>query len=117
MRQFSSPITVGLLALTLLLGSQPGRAAVDPYRLYLAERGDIPWQSLSPEEQKALRHHRGKWDSYSSERQKSMRQGTQRYLKLPPEKRREVEQQRRQYEQLSPEERRRLREKYRREHR
>jgi len=117
MKPFARFITAGLLSLTLLLASRPGQAAVDPYRLYLAERGDIPWESLSPDEQAALRRHRGKWDSYSSERQKSMRQGTQRYLQLSPEKRREVEQQRRHYEQLSPEERRRLREKYRREHR
>lgn len=117
MRQLARHITAALLTLALLLISQPGRADVDPYRLYLAERGDISWQSLSPEEQNALRHHRGKWDSYSSERQKNMRQGTQRYLNLPPEKRHELEQQRRQYEQLSPQERQRLREKYQHEHR
>ncbi len=117
MKQFAHHISPVLLSLTLLLASQAGRADVDPYRLYLAERGDISWQSLSPEEQNALRNHRGEWDNYSSKRQQNMRQGTQRYLNLPPEKRRELEQQRRHYEQLSPEERRRLREKYQHEHR
>jgi Protein of unknown function (DUF3106) len=88
------------------------QAHVDSYRLYLAERGDIPWQSLSPQEQEALRRYRNQWDGYSSARQQEMRRGAQRYLELPPTKRREVEQQRQKYEQMTPEERRRLREEY-----
>jgi hypothetical protein len=100
--------------LLLLLGGSPAGAAVDPYRLYLAERGSIPWESLSREEREALQRHRGSWDNYSTERQQRMRQGAQRYLNLPPDKRRAVEQERREYEQLSPAERKRLREEYKR---
>jgi len=103
-----------LLALTLLCTAPLAHADVDPYRLYLAERGEIPWQSLSPEEQDALKQHRRQWDSYSGERQERMRQGAQRYLDLPPDKQREVERRRREYEQLPSEERRRLREEYKR---
>ncbi|MGD2074718.1 MAG: DUF3106 domain-containing protein [Gammaproteobacteria bacterium] len=103
--------------LLLLLAASPAGAAVDPYRLYLAERGEIPWESLSREEREALQRHRGSWDNYSTERQQRMRQGAQRYLELPPDKRRAVEQQRRQYEQLPPDERKRLREEYRRKRR
>jgi hypothetical protein len=93
------------------------QAQVDSYRLYLAQRGDIPWQSLSPEEQDALRRYRNQWDGYSSERQQEMRRGAQRYLELPPQKRREVERQRQEYQQMSPEERKRLREEYKRQQR
>ena len=110
-------LTPALFALALLLAAQASHAEVDAYRLYLAERGDIPWQSLTPEEQKALKRHRGKWDSYSTERQSNMRQGAQRYLDLPPEKRRKVEEEKRHYEQLSPQERKRLRDEYRRRNR
>ena len=104
------------LLLVLLAGS-PAEAAVDPYRLYLAQRGDIPWESLSREEREALQRYRGQWNSYSTERQQRMRQGAQRYLDLPPDKRRAVEQERREYEQLSPAERKRLREEYKRKRR
>jgi len=103
-----------LLALALVCTAPLSHADVDPYRLYLAERGEIPWQSLSPEEQDALKQHRRQWDSYSGERQERMRQGAQRYLDLPPDKQREVERRRREYEQLPSEERRRLREEYKR---
>ena len=104
----------GLLMLILVLGVNPAQAQVDPYRLYLAQRGDIPWESLSPEEQQALQRYRGQWREYSTERQQRLRQGAQRYMDLPPDKRRQVEQQRREYEQLSPQERERLRKEYQR---
>ena len=106
-------IGIGLI----ILLSTEARASVDSYRLYLAQRGDIPWQSLSPEEQDALRRYRKQWDGYSGQRQQEMRRGAQRYLDLPPQKRREVEQQRRQYQEMPPEQRRRLREEYQRERR
>ena len=110
-------ILCGLLMVTLLLGVSPVQAQVDPYRLYLAQRGDIPWESLSPEEQQALKRYRGDWDDYSGDRQQRLRQGAQRYMDLPPDKRRQVEQQRREYEQLSPQERERLRKEYQRRNR
>ena len=106
-------IGIGLIA---LLGAH-AQAELDSARLYLAQRGEIPWQSLSPEEQDALRGHRKQWDSYSGQRQKNMQHGARRYLELPPKKRHEVEVQRRQYEKMTPEERRRLREEYQRERR
>lgn len=112
MRVRLKPLTSTLFTLALSLSSLPVHADVDAHRLYLAARGDIPWQSLNPEEQRALQRHRGNWDDYSSKRQQDMRQGTQRYLELPPDKRREVEKQRREYEQLSPQERQRLRKEY-----
>jgi len=115
MRAHLKPLTSTLFTLSLSLSSLPVLADVDAHRLYLAARGDIPWQSLSPEEQRALQRHRGNWDDYERERQQDMRQGAQRYLKLPPDKRREVEKQRREYEQLSPQERQRLRKEYQRQ--
>lgn len=112
--------TKSLAALCLALaclGAADARAAVDGYRIYLAQRGDIPWQSLSPEEQAVLQRYRGQWNNYSGSRQREMRNGAQRYLQLPPQKRREVEQQQRQYRDMSPEERKRLRDEYQRDRR
>ena len=107
------------LAVTLgaLLLSGSASAAINPERLYLAETGQIPWQSLSNEEQDALRDYRGRWNEYDPDRQQRIREGAKRYQRLPAEKRHEVEKKRREYEQLSPQERRRLREEYRRQHR
>ncbi len=105
---------IALTLLGALAVSSASGADVDPYRLYLADRGDIPWHSLTREEQDALREYRRNWDSYSSDRQQRMRQGAQRYLELPADKQRELEQQRREYQRLSPQERKRLREEYRR---
>jgi len=99
------------LLLALSSVAHAGSARHD-YRLYLADRGEIPWQSLSPEEQNALRNYRGNWEQYDSDRQQRIREGAQRYLELPPEKRRKVEQQRREYQELSPQERERLRKEY-----
>lgn len=108
-------IPMALMLAGALMLSQAAGADPDPWRLYLAERGEIPWQSLSREEQNALQKYQRNWDQYSSDRQQRMRQGAQRYLELPPDKRREVEQRRREYENLSPQERKRLREEYRRD--
>ena len=88
-------ILIGAAALGFTLQAQ----ALDYQRLQLAARGEIPWQSLSPEEQKALQRYRNQWDSYSGKRQQDMRRGAQRHMELPPQKRREVEQQRRHYQQ------------------
>jgi hypothetical protein len=106
-------VAVAMAAL-LYCSASAAQGQLDPYRLYLAERGEIPWNSLSPEEREALERHRGEWDDYSTDRQERMRKGAKRYLSLPPDKRREVERQRREYQQLSPQERERLREEYKR---
>lgn len=102
------------LAALLYCTASAAQGQLDPYRLYLAERGAIPWNSLSREERQALERHRGEWDDYSTDRQERMRKGAKRYLSLPPDKRREVERQRHEYQQLSPQERERLREEYKR---
>lgn|GEM_PF-1206191 len=107
-------VLLGIVLGLLLLAAASAHADIDPYRLYLAQRGDIPWQSLSPEEQAALQRYRKQWDGYSGERQQEMRRGARRYMQLPPQKRHEVEQQRRHYQQMTPAERRRLREEYQR---
>ncbi len=100
---------------TLLLGSSAS-ASINPDRLFLAANGQIPWQSLSDEEQDALRDYRGRWHDYDSDRQQRMREGARRFHQLPPKKRHEVERKHHEYEQLSPQERRRLRQEYQRRH-
>ncbi|MDT8388000.1 MAG: DUF3106 domain-containing protein [Thiogranum sp.] len=102
---------VSSLLVTLPDTAQADRARHDN-RLYLADRGEVPWQSLSPQEQDALREYRGNWEQYGGDRQERIRKGAQRYLELPPDERRKVEQKRREYQQLSPQERERLREEY-----
>ena len=62
-----------LLAMAVALPGLRAHAEVDSFRLYLAARGDIPWQSLSPEEQRALQRHRGNWDDYRSSDSSSLR--------------------------------------------
>ena len=106
-------LAAGLGLSLLTLG--PAQAGFDGSHQYLAQAGNIPWQSLSPQEKRALQRFRNQWDTYSGRRQQEMRQGAQRYMELPPQKRREVEQQRHQYQQLTPEERRRLRDEYQRQ--
>jgi len=74
------PRTSALFTLSLSLSSLTAHADIDAHRLQLAARGDMPWQSLNPEEQRALQRHRGNWDDYDQERQQDMRRGAQRYL-------------------------------------
>ncbi len=102
------------LAGVLLAGT--ASAALNPDRLYLAAQGQIPWQSLSDEEQEALQNYRRHWPEYDTKRQQRIREGARRYQQLPPEKRQRLKQKHHEYEQLSPQERRRLRKQYLREH-
>ena len=108
------------LSLALFLGALllvgTAQAAIDPQRLFLAANGHIPWQSLSEEEQEALRDYRGRWNDFDTDRQQRIREGARRYRQLPPDQRRKIEQKHHEYEQLSPQERRRLRKEYLRQH-
>ena len=107
-----------LIGLLLLGCAQTSYALqLDSERMQMIAKGEIPWQSLSPEEQRELKEYRGRWNNYDSEKQNKIRKGTQRYLDLPPERREKIKQQRKHYQELSPEEQQRLREEYRRKHR
>ena len=110
-------LVLRIVLLATLAGGPAVASALDETRLYLAARGEIPWQSLSPEEQDALHDYRDRWNSFDSAQQQRIRRGAQRYLELPPGKRREIRQEHHHYRQLSPEERRRLREEYQRHRR
>jgi hypothetical protein len=104
------------LAATLLLSAVSTSAlALDDRQLYLIAKGDIPWQSLSPDEQNALEDYRIRWNDYDTDKQNRIREGAHRYLSMPPEKRRELNRQRDRYERLSPEEKRRLKKQYQRD--
>jgi hypothetical protein len=110
--------TLAVLLITALV-SAPA-AALSPDRGYapvpmLADKGGIPWDALSGEEQELLGKHRRSWSGYSSQEQDKLRRGARRYLELSPGKRNTVKQKHRQYEEMSPQERKRLREKYRRQ--
>jgi hypothetical protein len=110
--------TIAVLLITALV-SAPA-VALSPHRGYdpvpmLADKGGIPWDALSEQEQELLAKHRRSWSGYSSQEQDKLRRGARRYLELSPGKRDTVKQKHRQYEEMSPQERKRLREKYRRQ--
>jgi len=90
-----------LLAAVLALAASPAHSDAD-----------IPWQSLSKDEQSVLRKHSADWSNLSPERQRKLRNGARQYLQLPPEKREAVERKHSQYEKMSPQEREKLRDKY-----
>lgn len=122
-RRHTINIITASLLLALGVAAGPAAAYQDGYRNgpagrhLAAKQRDIPWDSLSREERKVLKKHKGGWPGYSPDRQQQLRKGAQRYLRLPPDERESVERKRRQYEQLSPRERQQLREEYRRQQR
>ena len=76
------------LAGLLLLGCTESSFALQPgsERMLLIAKGDVPWQSLSPEEQRELKGYRGNWKNYDTEKQNRIRDGAKRYMHLPPER-------------------------------
>ena len=105
----------GLLLLSCTQVSHALQAGGEPLPLFA--KGDIPWQSLSPEEQGQLEGYRNHWEHYDTNKQKRILDGAHRYLDLPPEHQKKIIQQHNQYKKLSPQERKRLREKYQRDRR
>lgn len=94
------------------LAGTPANALDAQQYPYLLAGGDVPWQSLSPDEQKALEEYKLQWNDFDTSRQKRIRDGAQRYLSLPPDQRKELDKQQKRYEQLSPEEQKRLKQQY-----
>jgi len=102
----------GLLAALLLTGTL--LAGAGP----AAQAGpQIPWNSLSKDEQAVLRKHQRDWSDMDGQEQERLRKGARKYLDLPQNKREAVERKRDQYRQMSPDERERLRRKYQKEKR
>jgi hypothetical protein len=58
---------IPFVTLTLLFGQAPAWA------------GDIPWSSLSKDEQRILYRARDQWDQYPTERQRRLLRGAQRW--------------------------------------
>ena len=69
-----TPVAIALITIGVLTVSPDVGADVDPYRLYLADRGAIPWQSLSREEQDALQRYRRNWERLSPQERKRLRE-------------------------------------------
>ncbi|MEE9422267.1 MAG: DUF3106 domain-containing protein [Gammaproteobacteria bacterium] len=107
------------LAGLLLLGCTETSFALQPgsERMLLIAKGDVPWQSLSPEEQRELKGYRGNWKNYDTEKQNRIRDGAKRYMRLPPDRKEIIKQQRKHYRDLSPAEQKRLRDEYQRNRR
>lgn len=53
----------------------------------MAVAGDIPWSSLSTDEQQTLSRARDKWDQLSTERQQRLLDGAHRWQNMSPEQR------------------------------
>jgi hypothetical protein len=66
---------ITLIGLALLLGNASAWA------------GDIPWNSLSPEEQRILHRARNDWDNMSTERQRRLLRGAHRWQDMSPRQR------------------------------
>lgn len=60
-------LQIPLLALTLLIGTAPAMA------------GDIPWSSLSDDQQRILHRARDRWDDMPTERQQRLLRGAERW--------------------------------------
>jgi hypothetical protein len=103
----------------LLLGCTEASFALqsNSERMLQIARGDIPWQSLSPEEKTELKGYRGDWKNYDADKQNRIRDGAKRYMRLPPERKEKIKQQRKHYRNLPPAEQKRLRDEYQRNRR
>jgi hypothetical protein len=65
-----------LLGLVLLVPLAPAALA-----------GDIPWSSLSPDQQRILSRARDRWDQMPTQRQQRLLRGAQRWQAMSPEQR------------------------------
>lgn len=52
-----------------------------------AYAGDIPWSSLSPDQQRILSRAHDRWDQLPTERQQRLLRGAQRWQAMTPEQR------------------------------
>jgi hypothetical protein len=68
-------ILIPFIALALLLGHAAAFA------------GDIPWSSLTPEEQRILHKARDNWERMPTERQHRLLQGAHRWREMSPRQR------------------------------
>lgn len=53
----------------------------------IAWAGDIPWSSLSADEQRTLSKARGNWEQLSTERQQRLLSGARRWQEMNPQQR------------------------------
>ena len=72
------PITRNALALIL------GLMTMGPV---IAQAGDIPWSSLSADEQRILSRAHGNWDQLPTERQQRLLNGAHRWQEMNPQQR------------------------------
>jgi len=111
------------------LVEKPALADADPQG---TPGGSVPWQQLSPEQQRVLGQFRGRWDRMPPQQQEALLRGAERWESLSPDQRQRVEQRAQQwrnmtpeqredardralrFKELSPDEQQRLREEYRR---
>ena len=62
----------------------------------------IPWQQLSPEQQRVLGQFRGRWDRMPPQQQEALLRGAQRWESLSPEQRQRIEQRAEQWRNMTP---------------
>ena len=92
---------VYILILALLFHTMPALA------------GDIPWNSLSPQEQQTLQRLQGRWDQLPTQRQQKLRAGAKRWSTLEPAQKEKLRQRREWFRSLPPDERERLKQRWR----
>ncbi|MCM2310465.1 MAG: DUF3106 domain-containing protein, partial [Steroidobacteraceae bacterium] len=97
-RRFS----IAACAVLLLVAALPALADGDPQG---ASNASIPWQQLSPEQQRVLGQFRGRWNQMPPMQQEALLRGAERWETLSPEQRQRIEQRAEQWRNMSPEQR------------
>ena len=72
----------------------------------------VPWNSLSPEQQRLLSRMSGQWDQLPAQRQQALASGSQRWLGMSPDQRNQARQRFNQFQQLPPQRREQLRQRW-----
>ncbi len=72
----------------------------------------IPWDQLSPQEQRTLKRFADRWDDFPAARQERLRRGANRWSQMNPEERRSAKHNFRKWKQLSREQQERVRKRF-----
>lgn len=68
----------------------------------------IPWDTLTPQQQKILRSAKDRWDSFSIEKQRLLEAGASRWQDMTPEQRARARKNLKRWKKMTPDEKRRF---------
>jgi hypothetical protein len=73
---------------------------------------NVPWTSLSTDQQKVLSRFEKEWEGLSPQRQQTLSRGSDRWLKMSPEQRKGARTRFQRWQEMSPDDRRVLRQRF-----